>query len=432
MTWDVFDSRAVCASIRAAAVTAWTAGALATISAGTVRADQWAQFRGPGGQGVSTERVELPTSWSETEHLAWKTPMPGFGASSPIVYGDRVYVSCYSGYGLEAKESGTLDDLRLHIVCLNLHSGQILWNQALKPVLPETEQVRDHGYAASTPTTDGERLYVFFGKTGVIALDLQGNQLWQTSVGTNLHGWGSGASPLLYNDLLIVNASVESSSLVALDKRTGERRWRAEGIESSWSSPHLVHLPTGSVELVLNVEGRVLGFDPETGEQLWSCDGIRSYVCPTAVSRDGIVYVTGGRQSQMMAIRAGGRADVTESHKLWETSAGANVCSPVIFGDHLYWLSDRNQVAYCVNRHTGEIQYEARMPGQPYASPVLADNKIYITTRNGGTLVLAAKPQFELLAHNRFDDRSTFNASPAVAGNSILIRSDCYVYCVRL
>jgi outer membrane protein assembly factor BamB len=272
---------------------------------------------------------------------------------------------------------------------------------------------------------------VFVGKTGVIGLDFAGTQLWQTSVGTYLNGWGSGSSPLLFDDLVIVNASVESGELVALNKNTGERVWRAEGIESSWSSPHLVHLPDGQVELVLSVEGRLLGFDPATGEALWSCDGIRSYVCPTAVSRDGIVYVTGGRQSQVMAVRAGGRGDVTETHRLWEASAGANVCSPVIDGDYLYWVSDRNQAAYCVNRHTGEILYNERMRGQPYASAVLADDKLYVVTRNEGTLVLAAKPEFELLAHNRFEDRSTFNASPAIAGDSILIRSDRYLYCIR-
>jgi outer membrane protein assembly factor BamB len=348
------------------------------------------------------------------------------------VLGDRVYVTCYSGYGLDGESAGTLQDLRLHVVCLELADGSIRWTKTIQPSLPETEKVREHGYAASTPTTDGERLYVFFGKTGVIAFDLDGNQLWQTNVGTTLHGWGSGSSPVLFGELLIVNASVESSGLVALDKRTGRQVWRAEGIESSWSTPHLVNLADGGIELVLSIEGRVLGFDPATGKQLWSCAGIRGYTCPSAVSRDGIVYITGGRQSQIMAVRAGGRGEVTDSHKLWEAQAGANVCSPVIHGDYLFWLSDRNQVAYCINRHTGEIQYSQRMRGQPYASPVLVGDKLYVVTRNDGTLVLAAKPEFELLAHNRLDDRSMFNGSPAVAGNSMLIRSDRYMYSIRL
>jgi outer membrane protein assembly factor BamB len=430
MTRDTDDTRKVPSTVRQVTIASWTV-ALAIVSVDArLGATDWPQFRGPGGQGVSLGQTELPTSWSETQNLAWKVGLPGFGASSPIVHGNRVYVTCYSGYGV-SDEPSSLENLRLHVVAVNLNDGEIHWVRTFEPQLPETERVREHGYAASTPTIDGERLYVFFGKTGVMALDLDGKPVWQTSVGTDLNGWGSGASPILFGDLLIVNASVESGGLVALDKRTGRQVWRAEGIDNSWSSPHLVDLPDGRVELVMNVEGQVVGFDPATGERLWWCDGIRSYTCPTAVSKDGIVYVTGGRQSRILAVRAGGRGNVTDTHKLWETQAGANVCSPVIHGDYLYWLSDRNQVAYCVNRHSGEVVYSERMRGEAYASAVLAGDKLYIVTRNDGTLVLAAQPEFQLLAHNRFEDRSTFNGSPAVAGDSLLIRSDRFLYRIR-
>jgi outer membrane protein assembly factor BamB len=413
---------------RTACVSGWV---IVTVWTGLcAEAADWAQFRGPGGQGIAAAAA-LPTEWSDHQNLAWKVPLPGYGSSSPIVWDGRVFVTCYSGYGLDRENPGKMDDLRLHVVCLNLADGTSRWTETIEPKLPEEKQVRDHGYAAATPVTDGERLYVFFGKTGVIALDLEGNLLWQTSVGSQTHGWGSGTSPVLYQDLVIVNASVESGKLVALNKATGEIVWQAEGMDSSWNTPHLVSLPQGGVELVVSVQNRLLGFDPATGKQLWSCDAIEDYVCPSVVSQDGIVYVIGGRQSKALAVRAGGRGDVTETHKLWQAQAGANVSSPVIDGDYLYWVSDRNQVAYCLNRHTGEIVYSERMRGQPYASAVLADGKLYVVTRYDGTFVLAAKPEFELLAQNRLEDDSMYNASPAVAGNALLIRSDRHLFCIR-
>ncbi len=329
----------------------------------------------------------------------------------------------------EAEEQ--MSDLRLHLLCFSLSDGSLRWQQSVQPELPESERVRDHGYAAATPVTDGERIFVFFGKTGVLAFDLDGKQLWQTSVGTETHGWGCGTSPVLYQDLVIVNASVESKSLVALNKETGEEVWRAGGMKQSWNTPHLVKLENGKQELVVNVIDQILAFDPATGESLWECEGISDYVCPSVISQDEIVYVIGGRRSRAIAVRAGGRGDVTESHKLWEAQAGANVSSPVIHGDHLYWVSDRNRTAYCLDRNSGEVIYQKRFGGQPYASTVVGDDKLYVVTRYSGTFVLAAKPEFEILAHNQFDDESTFNASPAIAAGKLLIRSDEHLYCIE-
>lgn len=400
----------------------------ATMIVSNVTADEWPQFRGPGGQGVTSEQ-NLPVVWSDTQNLVWKTALPGYGASSPIALGERLYVTCYSGYGTDRDSGGTMQDLTLHVVCLNM-DGKIVWDRHVQPKLPETERVRDHGYAAATPATDGEYLYVFFGKTGVFKFDLDGNQLWNAEVGDGTNGWGSGTSPVLYKNLVIVNASVESGSLVAINKDSGKEVWRAGGMKASWNTPHLVTVAGGKSELVVSVKGTILAFDPETGQQLWSCDGIPDYVCPSVVSQDGIVYVIGGRTSRAIAVRAGGRGDVTETHRLWEAKAGANVVSPAIFQGHLYWVSDRNRIAYCVRLSDGEVVYAERFRGQPYASSLVGDGKLYIVTRNGGTYVLAAKPEFEQLAHNELDDRSTFNASPIVADGKLFLRSDRYLYCI--
>ncbi|MHC4535719.1 MAG: outer membrane protein assembly factor BamB family protein [Planctomycetota bacterium] len=395
-----------------------------------VLAGNWPQFRGPGGLGISQEQ-DLPIGWSERENVAWKTAMPGYGASSPIALNGKLYVTCYSGYGIRGISGQKMADLRLHVVCVNSENGKIIWQKEIKPILPESKSVRDHGYAAATPVTDGKHLYIFFGKSGVFKFDLNGNKIWQTSVGTRTHGWGCGTSPVLYENLVIVNASVESKSLVAIDKNTGKEVWRAGGMDSSWNTPHLVKNSRGKYELAVTVKKWIIGFDPKTGEELWRSEGISDYICPSIVSHEGVVYALGGRSSKTVAIRSGGRGDVTGTHKLWQADVGANVCSPVVYDGHLYWVSDRNQTAYCLSLADGSIKYAEKVGRQPYASALLADGRFYVVTRSKGTMVLAAKPQFEQLALNVLDDESTFNASVIAYDGALILRSDKNLYCIK-
>jgi len=394
----------------------------------TTFAEDWPQFRGPGGLGRSQAK-DLPVTWSDTENLIWETPLPGYGSSSPIALGTKLYVTCYSGYGEDSPDSEEMADLRLHVVCVDARQGTILWDRRFKPELPESKRVRDHGYAAATPVTDGKHLYVFFGKSGVFKLNLEGQRLWQTSVGTKTHAWGCGTSPILYKHLVIVNASVESGSLVALDKNSGKEVWRTPGMKSSWNTPHLVTTPTGKQELAVTIKGYILGFDPETGQELWRCQAIPDYICPSIISHEGIVYAMGGRTSKTIAVRSGGRGDVSETHKLWEAKVGANVSSPVFNDGHLYWVSDRSNVAYCLNTADGSVVYAEKVDVQPYASALFADGRLYITTRFNGTLVLAAQPAFQQLAHNKLKDRGTFNASPIISNGRLILRSDHKLYC---
>lgn len=392
-------------------------------------AGNWPQFRGPDGLGKSQDKG-LPVTWTDTENIAWKTALPGYGSSSPIALGDKLYVTCYSGYGMGYK-SGKMEDLTFHLVCVSAAKGNIIWDKQIKPSLPESSKVRDHGYSAATPATDGKHLYVFFGRSGVFKFDLKGNQIWRTSVGTKTHGWGSGTSPVLYKDLVIVNASVESKALVAINKETGKEVWRADGMRSSWNTPHLVEAPKGKQELAVSVKGLVLGFDPATGKELWRCEGIPDYICPSIISEKGVLYAIGGRSSKTIAIRSGGRGDVTDTHKLWQADVGANVSSPVFHKGHLYWVSDRNKVAYCISAADGSVKYAQDIDMQPYASALLAEGRIYIVTRNDGTLVFAAKPKFTQLAHNKLTDKSTFNASPIVSDGTLILRSDENLYCIK-
>ena len=388
-------------------------------------AQDWKNFRGPGGQGYSSE-TNLPSTWGDEENLTWKVKLPGAGSSSPIALGDKLYVTCYSGYGIEGG-GGSLDDLKLHLVCVNRKDGNIEWDTKIDSRQPESDRVRDHGYAAATPATDGKHIYVFFGKTGVVKFDLAGKKVWQTSVGDGVHGWGCGTSPVLYKNLVIVNASVESGSVVAIDKESGEEKWRVKSMNRSWSTPHLVDVADGKQELVVNSKDEILAYDPATGDELWRCEGIPDYVCPSIVSHKGVVYVLGGRSSMTVAVKAGGKGKVNE---LWRARVGANVTSPVVYEDHLYWVSDRNKVAYCLSLSDGEVVYQERVDSQPYASAVIADGKIFVVTRRGGTIVLAAKPKFEKLAHNKLTDSQQFNASPIVSDGKLFLRSDQNLYCI--
>ena len=396
-------------------------------------AGEWPGFRGPNGMGESNAS-NLPLTWSQDENLVWKTELPGGGSSSPIVFGDHIYLTSYTGY-LEPNQSrGSLNDLTRHLLCLSRDSGEILWNQSVKAALPEEEQIRDHGYAANTPAADANRVYVFFGKSGVFAFDHQGKEVWKADVGSGTHGWGTSASPLLYKDKVFINASVESQSLVALDRETGQEKWRAGGIKEAWNTPIIVKTESGQDELVMAKHGKVLGFDPESGEELWSCDtDITWYMVPCPVASNGIVYVLGGRSGiAALAVRAGGRGDVTSTHRLWTSKKGSNVTSPVLHDGHLYWMHEQLGIAYCAKAATGELVYEERLDrvGQVYASSILADGRVYHLSRSGRSVIVAAKPQFELLARNELRDGTRFNASPAVVDNRLLLRSEKYLYCV--
>jgi outer membrane protein assembly factor BamB len=238
---------------------------------------------------------------------------------------------------------------------------------------------------------------------------------------------------VLHENLVIINAAVESGSLVALDKDTGKEVWRAGGIKESWNTPILVPVGGGKQELVVAMLGKVLGFDPQTGEALWSCDtGIAWYMVPSLVNDGSVVYCVGGRTGGALAVRAGGRGDVTQSRRLWSLNKGTNVPSPILHRGHLYWLHENLGILYCVEAATGKLVYEERLAraGQFYGSPVLAGDRLYAFTRNGVGFVLAAKPQFEQLARNELGDRSSFDASPSVDGNRLLIRSDKSLYCL--
>lgn len=395
------------------------------------RATDWPAFRGPTGMGISSASG-MPTTWSESENIAWKTPLPGAGASSPIVFGDRIYLTAYTGFFVPGEE-GDQKNLQRHLLAINRNDGKIVWDKAVAAKLPEESSIRDHGFAANSAAADRERIYVFYGKTGVFAFDHDGNQMWQADVGERTHGWGTSASPVLFEDLVFINASVESDSLVALDRATGQEKWRAGGIKESWNTPVIVTAEDGRKELVVATQGSVQAFDPKSGEQLWTCrTDIGWYMVPGVVAEKGIVYCLGGRSGiAALAVKAGGSGDVTDSRRLWTTTKGANVPSPVVLEDHLYWPHESG-IANCAKIENGDLVYQERLERSDtiYASTLLADGKLYYLARNGRTFVVAAKPEFEQLGMNDLNDGGIFNATPVPVGNRLLIRSDKFLYCI--
>jgi len=398
----------------------------------------WARFRGSDGSGMSEDKG-LPATWSAGENIVWKTPMPGFGSSSPIVTGGKIFLTCYSGYGFDADSPGDQAKLAQHVLCIDNASGKIIWGKKDEPQLPETDydggRIGLHGYASATPVTDGKDVYVFFGKSGVMKYSLDGELLWTAKVGTGLdkHNWGSGASPILHKDWVIVNASAESQSIRALSKATGKEAWRVDGIVDSWSTPLIVSAAGGD-ELVVVDKTQILGLDPATGKKLWFCKKPTDYVCPSVFAHDGTVFIINSRFSAMLlAIRTGGRGDVSDSHVEWTKKWTTRVSTPIYHDGHLYAI-DQAGVAYCLKADSGEEVYSEDLDisgsgDKIYASLVAADGKIFGVTRLDGTVVLALSTKFEELARNRLDS-SVFNATPAISDGRLLLRSDKFLYCI--
>jgi hypothetical protein len=420
----------------------------------------WPQFRGADGSATSADSG-LPERWDNENNLIWKAKLPGWGNSSPIVLADRVYLTCYSGYGTDRDNPGNQRDLVRHLMCFDRKNGGLVWKTDIRTDTPEVAyqgQVQQHGYASSTPATDGKRLYVLLGTAGVFAFDLNGNQLWKHGVGTGTDRYGSGSSVRLFEDLVLVNASIESGAVVALKKENGDEVWRFEGLRRSWGTPAFVETGAGQYELVVSSQERISGLDPRTGKELWHCEGIQDYTCPSVVPGKGVAYVTGGRTSSLIAVRAGGSGDVTNTDRvLWRKPIGGNVPTPVLYNGHLFGASDRLGIAWCVNADTGEIVYKERLsadvpvrpaafqpggrgrqggggdPGglQFYASAVAADGKVFILSRTAGMFVFAARPAFEVLARDQFaGDEGPFDGTPAISDGRIFLRSNAYLYCV--
>lgn len=417
-----------------------TATALLFSSAAPLQ--NWPQWRGPDANGVSPE-TGLPLRWGPAENIAWKVRLPGRGMSTPIIWGDRIFVTSQIGSGIvevrSARYEGPVrsDDGPVTFVlqCFRRQDGKRLWEQRIPAEKPLPPVHAFHNLSTPSPVTDGERVYAWFGTGQLFALTLDGQVVWKRNLGKEYSPfrllWGHGSSPVLYRDYLILLCDHDPAAyLLALDRRTGKEVWKAErgsGLRS-YSTPFLVAVGDRH-ELIVNSNPRIDAYDPETGRLLWYADGDCRVPIPVSVSAGGILYASRGYNSgPYMAIRPGGKGDVSQTSVLWRVPTGAPYVSSLLYYQDLLYMATEVGIVRCIDPKTGQTLWTQRIGGNFSASPVGADGKVYLLNEEGETVVLEARPECVVLARNALNEEC--RASPAVARGQIFIRSDEHLYCI--
>lgn len=398
------------------------------------RAENWPQFRGPTGQGRSSE-TDVPLQWSATENVVWKTELPGESWSSPIVWGDRVFVTTATEAGQSCR-----------VLSLDRDTGRVLWDREVFNQVPRRKEGRN-SYATPTPATDGERVYACFYDGSFAALDFAGNIVWTNRTYPFYSQHGLGTSPILHRGLLIMARDGSSDGpdkglgwqtpwdqayIVALDARTGRERWKARrGLSRiSHGVPALWTAPDGREQLVSEAGDVVQGFDLQTGERLWSSQVIGEGKVPSTVVGDGLVFTAGGwgGRESIKAFRLGDKGDLQTSNLIWEQKRGVpKVPSMLFLQPHLFAVTDGG-IATCLNAATGDIVWQERLGGNHSASPVSAAGRLYFVGDNGQTTVIAAGPDFKILAKNPLDQK--VQASPAISQGRIFIRTEKHLFAI--
>jgi outer membrane protein assembly factor BamB len=409
---------------------------LAVLTAASVlHAGNWPMWRGPTGQGHSDEK-NLPLTWSATENVKWKVPLKHQGNSTPVVWGDKVFLT-------QANKGGTERSL----LCFTRADGKKLWQADV--AYPDKERNwNENWYANASPATDGERVVVSFASAGMYCYDVAGKELWKrTDLGPWEHQFGSGSSPILYGDLAILwcgpNETKGRNFLLAVNKKTGKTVWEHDEPYGSWSTP-LVTSVNGQDQLILGQSrdvkgapeskaGHLMGFDPKTGKELWSCQGLNSYVYTSALYADGVAVGMSGFNGSALAVKLGGSGDIT-TDRLWlHPKRTQRVGSGVIVGGHVYMV-DENATPHCYDLKTGDDQWKdaPRLKGgTTWGSIVHADGRLYLLMRSGETVVMAARPKHEVLAVNPLAPGEQTNSSLAISDGAIFLRTFKQLWCIE-
>jgi hypothetical protein len=384
----------------------------------------WSRWRGPSGQGVVSGSGYVD-SWSDTENVRWKVPVPGSGNSSPIIWGDQIFLTA-------AHDGGR----RISMLSYRRSDGELLWETDMpRPAVPESPHGKN-GHASSTPSTDGTNVYAYLGNHGLAAVDLEGNLAWHRDLGQILASHGTAGSPLLYQGKVIVyqdmRGGTETGSFIAaFDASTGATTWWTDrGENTGWGTPIAVRVD-GSDEVIVSSQRKVYGYDPADGSELWTAEGNLFEVIPTPVVGHGLVFATSGRAGPTLAIRPGGRGDVTATHVAWSSPKGSPfVPSPLIYGDYLYMINDMSSILTVYRAATGHVTYQERLGRAQResfsASPVAVDGKIYLTNDGGETFVVAAGPKSNLLHVNHLGEPT--RASPALVDGVWYIRGTSHLF----
>jgi outer membrane protein assembly factor BamB len=420
---------------------------LIALLTGVAHAENWPNWRGPDATGVSPEKG-LPVTWSDTENVAWKTKFRGVGISSPVVWGDRVFVTSQLGSGVsrpgprlfqggDAAAAGeralnapstSPTDTSFLVTAFDRASGKQLWEHVVRAEgeLPPVHE--KHNLASPSPITDGDRVYAWFGTGQFVALDMNGKSVWQRNLVTEYGKmdvqWGAGSSPIIYKDtVILLSYHPASPYLLALDSRTGKDRWKIDGKKGafSYSTPFVVDT-AGTSELIVNWSEGVTAHDPSNGRELWHIAETNRFPIPMAFHHNGVTYLSRGyRSGPYYAIQPGGKV-------IWKVDTGAPYISSLVHYDGLLYMMGDVGVASVIDAKTGERVWQERLGGVYSSSPVAADGKVYFLSENGETVVLAAGRTPRVLARNKLDARQL--ANPAISGGRLFIRSDDTLFAI--
>jgi outer membrane protein assembly factor BamB len=397
----------------------------------TVFAANWPAWRGPLGTGI-TEEKDLPTKWSKTENVKWQVPLPEPGNSTPVVWGDRIFLTQAVGE-------------RRTVMCLSRADGKVLWQQGV--TAKENEPTHPtNPYASQSPVTDGERVIVAFASDGLFCYDMDGKEQWsRTDLGQQIHIWGAGTSPVIRGDLCFLNFGPGATTyLLAVDKKTGRTIWKHDedigyGQSSkehpqyrtgvgSWSTPVFMNVE-GKEQLLMSWPRRLAAYDPATGKELWTCAGLTPLVYSSPIYGDGIAVAMSGFSGSAMAVRAGGSGDVTESRRLWlHPRSPQRIGSGVVHEGHIYIHNDPG-TAMCLDLKTGDLIWQEKLRGGAnWSSVMLSGDKCYTMTQGGNCLVFRASPQFELISENTLGERS--NSSVVPSNGELFLRTHRSLWCI--
>ena len=437
------------------------AGIAVCLGVASVSASDWPTWRGPNGTG-STVEAALPVKWSATENVAWKAPIAGLGVSSPIVSGGRVFVTSQLGsstrragnhprlvQGADAAAAGeralgqtgadrgqSADGKTWFLLeAFDRATGKRLWEGRTEAVGPMPEVHDKHNMASPSPVSDGQMVYAWFATGQIAAFDMNGKRVWERHLGKEISpfevAWGHSSSPTIFEDsLLLLCDHGPKAYLLAVDKRTGKEKWRADrgAGKMSYSTPLVVTGPNGP-EVIVNSSDRVEGYNARTGEALWYFGSTNRFPVPSPLFHDGIIYMSRGyRSSPYMAVRPGGKGDISKSHVIWENTTGGPYISSLVHDNGLIYMATDVGAVTVVDAKDGSRVWQQRIDGVFSASPVAADGKIYFVSENGETIVVKSGRTPEVLARNSVGERQI--ASPAVSDGQIFIRTDDHVWAI--
>jgi len=425
-----------------------------TIAFGVVhgQTSNWPQWRGPAGAGISTE-TGLPSEWSDTKNVRWKTPIPGRGHSSPIVWGNRIFLtSSIEGPVVPGAEAvrhihkgqeylhpdsvGADHSYAMKLFCVDAVTGKVVWEKTVYEGKVYDNRHRKNTYASATPATDGKYVYVSLEAEGLYCYDFDGKLVWKTSLGKIAKGgMGPGTSPVLFQNLVILQCDQEygeGSFIAAVDKKTGKEVWRVPRIHRrSWATPLLV-TTAKRTELIASGAESTISYDPASGKELWRAPGVVSNPIPSPVARGDLVFITAGSQAKRaLAIRLGADGDLTDTANiLWRYDKGtAYVPSPILYGDYLYLLTDAGALT-CLEAVTGKVIYQARMPvaAKFTASPVAFEGKLLFVSEDGDSYMMRAGQTPDVLSVNSLGE--PMYASPAISAGKIFLRGENSLFCI--